>query len=48
MALPQCGTVRPVLAPAAHDSQVLRACHLNIETVTQNLQRLKAEQGAAA
>lgn len=48
MALPHCGTVRPVFAPAAHDAQVLRACHLNIEDVTQNLQRLKAEQGAMA
>jgi oligopeptide transport system ATP-binding protein len=48
MALPQCASLRPVLAAAAHDDHVLRACHLNIETVTQNLQRLKAEQGAAA
>ncbi len=48
MALPQCATVRPVLSPAEHDAQVLRACHLNIEAVTQNLQRLKAEQGVAA
>ncbi len=48
MALPQCGTVRPPLVPAAHDAQVLRACHLKIEEVTHNLQRLKAEQGVAA
>jgi oligopeptide transport system ATP-binding protein len=47
MALPHCGTVRPVFGAAAHDAQVLRACHLNIEDVTQTLQRLKAEQGAA-
>ena len=48
MALPHCGTVRPPLVPAAHDDHVLRACHLNIEDVSQNLQRLKAEQGIAA
>jgi oligopeptide transport system ATP-binding protein len=48
MALPQCGTLRPLLLPAAHDAQVLRACHLGIEDVSQNLQRLKAEQGIAA
>jgi oligopeptide transport system ATP-binding protein len=48
MALAQCGTVRPVFATAAHDAQVLRACHLNIENVTQNQQRLKAGQGVAA
>jgi oligopeptide transport system ATP-binding protein len=48
MALPQCGMVRPALAPAAHDEHVLRACHLNIEAVTHNLQRLKVEQGVAA
>ncbi len=48
MALPHCGTVRPVFGPAAHDANVLRACHLNIEDVTQNLQRLKAQQGVRA
>ena len=50
MALPQCGTVRPNLVPAEHDVKVLRACHLGIEDVTMNLQRLKAQaqQGALA
>ena len=48
MALPHCGTVRPVFAPAAHDAAVLRACHLPLEEVTQNLQRLKALQGVSA
>ena len=48
MALPQCGSVRPSLTTAAHDSQVLRACHLGIEDVTKNLQRIKAEHGVAA
>ena len=50
MALSQCGTVRPNLVPAEHDVKVLRACHLGIEDVTMNLQRLKAQaqQGALA
>jgi oligopeptide transport system ATP-binding protein len=48
MALPHCGTVRPALAVATHDTHVLRACHLDVEGVTANLQRLKAEQGVAA
>jgi oligopeptide transport system ATP-binding protein len=48
MALPQCGSVRPVLSPGAHDAHVLRACHLGLQDVTQNLQRIKAEQGVAA
>ena len=48
MALPQCGTVRPAFAPAAHDAAVQRACHLPIEEVTQNLARLKAQQGVSA
>ena len=48
MALPQCGTVRPVFAPAAHDAAVQRACHLPLEEVTENLQRLKAQQGVPA
>ena len=48
MALPHCGTARPVFAPAAHDAAVLRACHLPLEEVTQNLQRLKALQGVSA
>jgi oligopeptide transport system ATP-binding protein len=48
MALPQCGVVRPVLTTAAHDEHVLRACHLDIEAVTDKLERLKASQGAAA
>ena len=48
MALPQCATVRPALSAAAHDAKVLRACHLEMQDVTQNLQRLKVEQGAAA
>lgn len=48
MALPQCGTVRPLFAPAAHDAAVLRACHLPLEEVTHNLQRLKAQQGVPA
>jgi len=30
MALPHCGTVRPVFAPATHDAQVLPACHFSI------------------
>ena len=47
MALPQCATVRPPLAAAAHDAQVLRSCHLNIEDVTTNLQRLKEQPGVA-
>ncbi len=47
MALPHCGTVRPAFEPAAHDPAVQRACHLSIEVVQSNLQRLKAEQGAA-
>ena len=45
MALPHCGSVRPAFAPAAHDAKVQRACHLNIEDVTQSLLRLKAQQG---
>ena len=48
MALPQCGTVRPVFAPAAHDAAVQRACHLPLAEVTENLQRLKAQLGAPA
>ena len=48
MALPQCGSVRPSLATAVHDANVLRACHIGIEDVTANLQRLKAEHGVAA
>ena len=48
MALPKCGTERPPFAPAAHDAQVLRACHLGIDDVTRNLERLKMEQGARA
>ena len=48
MALPQCGTVRPVFAAAAHDAAVQRACHLPLEEVTQNLLRLKAQQGVSA
>ena len=52
MALPQCAGTRPVFAPAAHDANVQRACHLDLDTVTlnvsQNLQRLKNQQGAAA
>ena len=48
MALPQCGSVRPAFSVAAHDASVLRACHLNIEDVARNLQRLKAQQGVAA
>jgi oligopeptide transport system ATP-binding protein len=47
MALPQCGSVRPVFGVAAHDAAVLRACHLNIEDVMHNLQRLKAQHGVA-
>ena len=45
MALPHCGTVRPPFGPAVHDASVMRACHLPIEEVTQNLLRLKAQQG---
>lgn len=48
MALPHCGTVRPAFAAAAHDDKVLRACHLGIEEVTENLQRLKSQIGVAA
>ena len=48
MALPQCGTVRPVFAPAAHDAAVQRACHLPLAEVTENLQRLKAQLGVPA
>ena len=48
MALPHCGTLRPAFAPAAHDPAVQRACHLPIEEVTQNLLRLKAQQGVSA
>ena len=50
MALPQCATVRPNLVPAMHDANVLRACHLGIDDVTANLQRLKAQaqQGVSA
>jgi oligopeptide transport system ATP-binding protein len=47
MALPRCNAERPVFGPAVHDASVLRACHLPIEDVTQNLQRLKAAQGVA-
>ncbi len=46
MALPHCGTVRPVFGPAAHDPLVRRACHLGIVDVTKNLERLKSQQGA--
>jgi oligopeptide transport system ATP-binding protein len=45
MALTQCESVRPVLGAAGHDAQVLRACHLSFDDVTQKLQRLKAGQG---
>jgi oligopeptide transport system ATP-binding protein len=48
MALPHCESVRPVFGVSAHDAAVRRACHLNIEDVTQNLQRLKSQQGVAA
>ena len=48
MALPQCDTVRPAFAAAAHDAAVQRACHLSLEEVTQNLIRLKAQQGVSA
>lgn len=48
MALAQCGTVRPVFGPAAHDASVQRACHLPMADVTQNLLRLKAQQGVSA
>lgn len=48
MAQPQCGTVRPVFAPAEHDTEVQRACHLPLGEVTHNLQRLKAQQGVPA
>jgi oligopeptide transport system ATP-binding protein len=33
MASAQCATVRPVFAPAAHDSAVQRACHRSFEEV---------------
>ncbi len=46
MALPKCGTQRPVFGPSTHDSAVLRACHLALDEVSSNLQRLK--EGAAA
>ena len=46
MALTQCESVRPVLGAAGHDAQVLRACHLSFDDVTQGLQRLKSGQGA--
>ena len=48
MALPHCGALRPALTAAAHDADVLRACHLGIEDLTANLQRIKAEHGVAA
>ena len=47
MALPKCGLERPAFAAAAHDEAVQRACHLPIEEVTQNLLRLKAQQGVS-
>lgn len=47
MALPSCGTDRPVFGLAVHDATVQRACHLPIEAVTQNLLRLQAQQGAS-
>jgi oligopeptide transport system ATP-binding protein len=48
MALPQCAAVRPVFGSASHDANVLRACHLDIDSVTQQLERIKAEQAVAA
>lgn len=48
MAVPQCATVRPVLAAAAHDAAVLRACHFDRDAVMAKLQHLQAEQGVAA
>jgi oligopeptide transport system ATP-binding protein len=48
MALPHCATVRPVLASAAHDAAVLRACHLDRDAVMAQLHRRQAAQGVAA
>lgn len=33
LALPQCASIRPVLGPAPHDAQVLRACHQSVQAV---------------
>jgi oligopeptide transport system ATP-binding protein len=48
MALPQCATVRPAFAAAAHDPAVLRACHLGLAEVEQNLHQLKLASGVLA